>query len=635
MRCSAAVLRIFAPVLFLLALLFAPTAEAQPEGCSPDLQRWAARCAESRALSLQVIACPSDALAVLSAQVGGAPALRIELSRGDRGFRRVGGYALSPIGEFPDWQQSPPTLRDAFERVVACAQTEPPQRMRRSVVPALSISPSTPAPRRAPWLLALAAILAIAFSRKDLRRTDPRALALLLATGAATLALRAALHPAAYFHQNGQGPLWIEHLFSGGHHPYGPGFSELFAAVAHRAPRAPEAAVFAAQSLLAAAQPACAWWIARAAGANPWVAGALSLAVTLDPSLGRTARSEAYFAAGVSLSLLAAVAVTRAGRRWWPLVVAGLLLAQAVRVHPGLWTPAAMVPLCALVVAGTTQERARALARAFAVIGAVVALTSAPAVLAVLRSDLASQWMGAQSRGGALPWSMLLGGAVAVAASAVRRETRAAAIPIALAAITLVAATLTDNYTRSGSPAWIVAAYGRCFLPMTLASIAALTAALPARPRLQPALGAALALVLLAATNRHRAALTALPTDALELQRAWSWRDRLPPRARVFFVARAGQFVLGLPIHGRARGVHAVSLDIAEPPPDLRAYGPGTWYYRASTCASPTAAAWCDAFERAQHMSPVFTAEIPAVTSMRHLRYNAPTVRVGLYRVTD
>lgn len=632
-RCSNAVLRILAPILFAVMLL-APAARAQPQGCAPELLRWATRCTTSRGVSVQVSACPSDELAVLSARVGDAPALRIELTHRTRGFRVVGAHSLSPIGEFPDWLQSPPALRDAFDRVALCAQTPPPQRMRGSPLPSLSLSPHTPPSQRAPWLIALAMIVTITLSRNEIRRINPRFAALFAASVTATLILRAALHPAAYFHQNGQGPLWIEHLFSGGHHPYGPGFSELFALLAQRTPGSPEASVFAAQSLLAAMQPACAWWIARALGATPWVAGALSVSVALDPSLGRTARSEAYFATGISLSLLAAVAVTRARGRWWPHLVAGLLLSQAIRVHPALWVPMSLVPLCALLSDGHPRERALNLARALAVIGATVALSSASAVLGVLHSDLAAQWMSAQNRGGAVPQGLSLGGGALAAVLAVRRETRGAVIPVALATLALVAFQLTDNYSRSGSPAWIVAAYTRCFLPPLLASIAALCAALPVTPRAQPLLGASLAAVLLIASNRHRAALTTLPTDALELQRAWSWRRQLPPRARVFFVARAERFVLGLPLHG-ANGPRAVSLNITDPPPDLRAFGPGTWYYRASTCSTPQGAAWCEAFERAQHMRAVFTAEIPAVTSMRHLTYASPRVRVGLYRVTE
>ena len=148
--------------------------------------------------------------------------------------------------------------------------------------------------------------------------------------------------------------------------------------------------------------------------------------------------------------------------------------------------------------------------------------------------------------------------------------------------------------------------------------------------------GALLAALLVAATNLSRRPLTALPTDVMELQRAWAWRDQLPRGARVFFVARAGNYVLGLPIHdGGGRALRTCSLDVTEAPPDLRAFGPGTWYYRSSLCDAPPAQAWCDALERAHRLQPVFTAEIPASPSMRHLTYTAPRVRVGLYRVTD
>lgn len=622
--------------LLLSALLLAATAHAQPVGCAPELLRWAARCGDAQRLTVRVSACPSDDLAVLSAHAGDAPALRIEVARRRQGFRTVGDLSLSPIGEFPDWLAAPATLRDAFERVAACAQNDPPARMRGGALPSLPIAANVPAPQRAPWLLALALIVAIAFSHKEIRHIDRRDAALLAGGLGVTLALRAALHPTTYFHQNGQGPLWIEHLFTSSHHPYGPGFAELFAAVAHRRPDAPEHAVFAAQSLLAATQPACAWLIARGLGASPWTAGALGLATLLDPSLGRGARSESYLATGTSLALLATVAMTRARGRWWPHVVAGALLAQAVRIHPGLWVPMALTPLCAGLVPGTTRERALALGRALLIVGAVVAVSSAGSVLGVLRSELATQWLSAQSRGGRAPWALWVLGIGAVIALAARPRTRAAAPPAALAALALLAWHYTDNYTRSGSPLWITAAYARTFAPLALAAVAALAAVTPAPPAQDRARGVLLALLLVTATNLSRRPLTALPTDVMELQRAWAWRAQLPRGARVFFVARAGNYVLGLPIHdGGGRNLRALSLDVTDAPPDLRAFGPGTWYYRSSLCAAPPAQAWCDALERTHRLRPAFIAEIPAAPSMRHLTYTAPRVRVGLYRVTD
>ena len=634
-RCSSAVLRRLA-LLVLVALLCAPRAEAQPTGCAPDLLRWADRCTRARTVALRVVACPSHELAVLSASVDGGAAVRVEFSLGGRGFRVVGAHALSPVGEFPDWSRAPPALRDAFEQVVACAQDAPPRQMRGGAVPVIPTL-SRRAHARVPWLLALAALLALAGARGIGWGAWRRGAGIVLATGASTLLLRASLHPRAYFHQNGQGALWIDALFTSEHHPYGPGFSELFGFIAQRAPAAPERAVFAAQSLLAATQPACAWWIARAVGANPWVAGALGLAVALDPALGRGARSEAYFAVGTSLCFLALVALTRAAQSAWGPAVAGLLLAQAVRVHPALWVPAALVPLSALLLEGSLKDRARAVAIALGVTGAVVVLSSAPAILAVLRSDLAAHWMSTQSRGASDVFDTrpaALGVACVALALATPARWRAA-LPVALAVVAFTAMRLTDNFTRSGSPPWIVAAYARTFLPVALAALAALVTALHGARRGAPAVGVGLAVILVALTNRDRAALTRLPTDALELQRAWAWRERLPRDAKVFSVTRAGRYVLVLPIHGGARGLRAVALDPEDPPPDLREFGPDVFYYRASTCSAPNAAAWCDAFERAHRLAPVAVYELPAVPSMRHLVYQVARIRVGLYRVTD
>jgi hypothetical protein len=223
-----------------------------------------------------------------------------------------------------------------------------------------------------------------------------------------------------------------------------------------------------------------------------------------------------------------------------------------------------------------------------------------------------------------------------VIALASRPRTRAAAPPVAVAALAVLAWHYTDNYTRSGSPLWITAAYARTFAPLAIAAVAALAAVTQASPVQDRVRGVLLALLLVTATNLARRPLTALPTDVMELQRAWAWRAQLPRGARVFFVARAGNYVLGLPIHdGGRRGLRTLSLDVTEAPPDLRAFGPGTWYYRSSLCTAPPAQAWCDALERTHRLQPVFTAEIPASPSMRHLTYTTPRVRVGLYRLTD
>ena len=266
----------------------------------------------------------------------------------------------------------------------------------------------------------------------------------------------------------------------------------------------------------------------------------------------------------------------------------------------------------------------------------MVALSSAGTVLSVLRSDLAAQWMFAQSRGGRTPWALIALSIAAVIALASRPRTRDAAPPVAVAALAVLAWHYTDNYTRSGSPLWITTAYARVFLPLALSAVAALLVALPAEPAGDRNRALLLGAVLIAVTNLPRRPLTALPTDVIELQRAWAWRAQLPRGARVFFVARAENYVLGLPIHdGGGRGLRTSSLDITDAPPDLRAFGPGTWYYRSSLCAAPPAQAWCDALERAHHLQPTFTAEIPAAPSMRHLTYATPRVRIGLYRVTD
>lgn len=633
---SDTVLRRVVVLAFALVLVSAGSF-AQNRGCAEDLQTWATRCSRD-GLQVQLVACPSDELAVVSARVGEGSALRIELARGGRrAFRTANGLGLSPVGEFPDWNVAPAPLREAFERVLACAATPLPTRLRGGVIPA---PPGNLRGPRVPWLLALAALIAAWRARRVTREAWRHPALVLLGSAAATLGLRALRHPPGYFHQNGQGPLWIDHLFTSNHLPYGPGFGELFALPATLTPATPERTVFGLQSLLASAQPACAWWIARAVGANPWVAGGLAVATALDPMLGRLARSEAYFAVGTSLGMLAAVALVRARDAWGPLI-AGLLLAQAVRVHPGLWAPLALVPLVAALADRPARERARGTLVAFGVVGVVVALTSGASILTVLRSEVGTHWLGVQSRNTATSYSPILGLGVGLAAvTAISPLRWRGALPVMLLAVTFGVRALTDNYTASGSPLWIITAYARTFLPVELTAIAALAATLGVvfrpTPRAFPLLGTGLALALTFVTHRRRAELLRFPTDVLELQRAWAWRTQLPRGARVLSVSRAGHYILVLPIHGGAgRDLQVVTLDPLLPPPDLHAYGPNTYYYRASTCSTPSTRDWCTAFERSARLRPVETFSLPTIPSMGHLTYSSPRISVGLYQVTD
>lgn len=617
----------------LAVLLAAPRAVAQPRGCAATLASWAARCASRHAVTVHTVACPRDDLTVLSVQVPDGPPLRVELTRATRGgFRRVGPYALSPIGEFPDWSAAPPALRDGFDRVVACAAELDAPHLRDDS--RASLDHLVASRGGAPWLLALAALVAWLAHRRDLRAVSRREVVAGLGVAAVTWALRDALHPAAYFHQNGQGPLWIDQLVGPTALPYGPGFTELFRLPARISRAAPEVGVFAAQSALAATQPLAAWGIARALGAPPWVAGALACSVVTDPALGRLARSEGYFGVGASLALLAAWSLARAPGLA-SCVAAGLLLAQAVRVHPALWVPAAMVPL--VVALRPVDARARVVdtLRACAITGAVIAATSLTSLRAVLDGELAARWISAHAAGPshALP---LLAAALAAALSVALARRAPAATPAAALALTAVTFAATDNYTRSGSPAWIVAAYARTFAPLVIAGVASLGALVAARTGHARRVGLALAAAWLGLVVARRTAWTTLPTDALELQHAWRWRARLPRGARVVYVSRVGPYVLSLPLHPADREApRGVALDLDEPNGSIAPPPAGAYYYRGSICETAVAAARCDALERSMRLAPVARYTLAPVPSMAHLPYRGRAVSVTLSRVTE
>jgi len=114
--------------------------------CLPAVGAWARRCAASSGLTISEQVCPNDHLIVLSAAVGGAAPLRVEVARAPRrGFRSVGAWSLSPVGEFPSWERAPAPLREAFDRVTACVRAAPalPDRLHQESGPERPAAPAT------------------------------------------------------------------------------------------------------------------------------------------------------------------------------------------------------------------------------------------------------------------------------------------------------------------------------------------------------------------------------------------------------------------------------------------------------------------------------------------------------------
>lgn len=619
--------------------------EVRPGACHPDVYSWARRCSD-RGATVTATQCPTATLFVVQAS-----GLRVELVRDpQRGFQRAGPWGVSPIGSFDDWGRVDARLRAAFEQVVTCARAD--NRLPATLTaPALTgvpvrrdmVRPPTFA-ERSPWLLALALLVYAGTLRRPgrVRRVD---LAVAAGLFALTWLVRSFTVEGAFFHQNGQGPLWIAHLALLQYHPYGPGYLELFGQALHLGSLSPERAVFGVQSLLAALVPACAWVIARRVGASRPLALALAVGVALDPLLGRLARSESYYGVIIALGFLAAALLARpALRAPWrsrgfvlACVAAGLVLAQALRVHPVGWVACGVVPLVLMVGRGALSRRLKSTAVGFALVGVTAAFAAWPAMRVVLASDLGAQWVPRSFRvlaSGAMrdAWPVFVLAPALVAAT--RIPKRFVVHALVGAGVALVAG-LANVVATTGSRPWVLSAYHWLYAPVLVAAGAAMLRAIP-RTRSQAMVVAGIVLcVAVASMSSRRASMTRLPTDALELRHAVAWRDRLPRGARVVSLERAGKHMLVLPIYAGVGGnrVTAVPWMLPEAPPALDAVGSNAFYYRSSVCSTEAGVRACEAIERTYTLEPVSVWELPAIQSMAHLTYATAPIRTGLYRV--
>ena len=663
-------------LLVLASLCWLPaTAFAQrpvESGCGAEVDRWVARCNDRLQRSIHAVQCPAAGLFVLDSTV-----VQVEVVRDpSRGFRRVHGWGLSPVGIDQAWDRTPADQRAAFEAIVACVSSDPTLPMtafaalRAEDLPprlvGVAPEPSRPAgrgapgggrraegvPVRVPWRALLAGALLLASWWPRRARRDERArVAALAAAAAGVVAFRWVAFPPAFFHQNGQGPLWLE-MTRSTRQPYGVGFAELFGWLVSLFPRHPETALFLGQSLLAALALCAAWGLARrcatsAEGSAP-TAWALAACLLVNPTLGRLAGSESYFGTCLSLQLIAAWSLTRCGslrgsavarlHALAPVVAGALLLSLAVAVHPSSWIPAATTPLVMLVGPGSLRRRLRRALVVYAVVGVVVAATALPGVIRVVRGELGARWMSPGASHSVdrafvlttlFPW--LVG--VVLLLVAARRPVRL--LPrVAVGLLVLVVVPLTDHPFRSSTPAWITSAFTWLHAPVVLAAAAATLSDVPRRAWQAWALAAALAVGGVSFAARHHEALTEVPTDTMEIRTLMAWRARLPAGATVYFLARAQNHILSLPLYQviDPLGRRAFTLDARSPAPPMAGDGRAYWYH-ASTCSTEPGRAYCDDVERGLTLERVASATFPARPSLRYLTYDRERVTVGLYRV--
>ncbi|PRQ06438.1 hypothetical protein ENSA7_37570 [Enhygromyxa salina] len=604
------------------------------------------------------LSCPPGML-IVSAASGDATELRVEVRRpAGRAMVTIDDLGLSPIGEFPRWAETPPELQAAFAAVVECARSSP--------VPTLASGP--PRPRHAPvapavrsqvdanaahardvqatvaeppttpiaWLglAGLLVFVGVAWRAGLPVRAKEGALAVVVALGCAGLQ---SLLPWSFFLQNGHGPQWVEYALRGheGLAEYGPGYPELLAAVVRLGPGDPEWVLAWAYLGLGVVVSLSVYVAARGIGARIELALALLVIVALDPTLVRLIRSASYHVPIISLQAIAAALLVLAARRRGvraPVFViatfgAGLLIAQAARVHPVGWLAASVLPTVIMFVPGHTRTRVGQTMLATTVIAAVVAGTSLAELLRPLNTPLGRGAVDFEQ----LVWTLGVG-VVAVAVAVVmilRRPTaRARALLIAgLLGAMLVFAVRLNPVAVDASR--YQAGYFMCFAPvfgLGLASLIARVAPGRRRQRIAAALVLGVAVIGSIATAADRVSPA---TDARESTWALDWRARDWEVSRVIYIGEAGTSAVALPLHARdavvgtgMRGEDVAAFYLGEP----------VLYYRSSLCSAAGREA-CRALESRLQLGDeaLLERELPAISSQPWHPIEADTVRVGLF----
>jgi len=554
------------------------------------------------------------------------------------GLRRIGGVGLSPIGEFDDFRTAPQPVRDGFERVAACVGRDTTLPLGE---PARIAATPDHKGSSAPWRLVAGVVLA-AVALASRRRLPLRTAALLLALGAATFVLAHELVGASFFHQNGHGPNWIGYAL-GEPCAYGPGFEELFGWAARHRPEHPESLVFGCNGVLAATCPIAAWVVARRVGAPTLLAWAIAGTLAIDPLLLRIAFTESYYVQYTALLLLGTAVALSAPtlRSWSPRLLlasaaAGLILSEAARVHPVGWIAVAVVPLAHLARPGAARRRLQQAAIATATLGVVIAAAAGPAIFEVLGGATGAHYVPELRRGShqELNQGLAILLAVGIAVAVTRAWRGRWPLRAALVLVVFVAATAGTSLLNVDVD-WVRAAHARMFLATAIAAFVVVVSPVLRRGRYRRAAPALVVALGLANAAAHRRWVTELPTDALELRLALSWREDMASGSRLVALETAGVTAVDLPFYSPHRDWRApvVGLDARDAPPALGSFGDGVYYYRSSLCSTPLGHGWCDALEQTATLEPVDVHELPARPSTHACVYDSPTVRVGLYRV--
>jgi hypothetical protein len=463
-------------------------------------------------------------------------------------------------------------------------------------------------------------------------RADVRPVLAVVATAACA---RLALGPWSPLHVNGHGARFVAGAVDAASDiaAYGPGYREIFAPIAALASSSPDWAIFASNALFSALLAPLAFAIGRLTGLTAGAAGAAALLLAIDPVAIRAGATEAYFAPITVLCVLASAMMLVAGRAAEEeergraaaaLVAAGLLLSQAVRVHPCAWVLAATTPFVLLAAAvGSWRSRAAMAIAAAVIAGGVILATSANVLLdvlgnvrtgAILRPATPSPW--------SLVWVVL-----AAAAYGVLAPRRRLAVPAGIA----VAALLLTRHAFDASWIW-EHAYFRLYL--TLPVIAAL-ACVPPRWLHRRWLVVSLAATLAAAwVDRGWPIVTGRSPEQLEYGWVRAQLRRLPPECRVIHLAAAGKRFLALPTYVRPPGT-AVAMDRRQPWTIEAATAPAVclYYVRSSLCSTSEGRPECDAIESRLTLVPVARASFVGARGEETFAHDSDFVETAVARV--
>ena len=575
---------------------------------------------------------------VLSMEPQDVPPLEVEIGVGPGyAFRRVGLLRVSPLLQVDDFQSVPEAQRKAFERLIDWLGAHGDLVYLRDRVPPFP-SRLVDLDGRTPILVILALPLwFVAFWRA--KRISGRDYLLVLGLVGTALTLRLLLGRWGPLRINGVGPIWV---IAAAREPaavegYGSGYSELFSWVTRITPGAPDYAIFFANAVLSAFAVGLAYAIGRTGGLSRALAGLVAGVLALDPLTTRTATSESYFvgigalvAAAVLASSCAAIAVSRGARMQSTLLmlVAGLLCAQAARVHPIAWPPVALVPVAGLVACtrmGLPRRLLVAAACALIVL-LVVAITSRDQLLLGLHRMLAGETFQPRLTPAGLVFAML--GVTTLFGVC---GPRAGWLALVGGMYTSVWLLTRKSYAQSA--VW-QGSYDGLYLTWPLLAV---IGSIPRRVRAWVSFtGASLVLVGMFAW-RGPAALTATTTQ----QREYRWlRERireLPGQCRVTHVAVFGKKNLFLPTYVSLPERHNdfVALDLRKPTSFPTGLAPRLcdYYLHSSLCSTREAAFACRNVEQRLFLDTVAESTFPAVEDNIGQGYEGQQVRVVISRI--